>query len=338
MSQNSSPFQLTTNPESSWRSLRQRFLGIPIEETTFRRRKFRATHFVQQQHLEKVGQIFLYGYHTAIDDADPHSLALSLNKIEPTWRGFAFEGAAMGLALLDALTPWQSSRLFPFLQGAGSEHIYMEYVGLGWIFGRVPGTLRQYLRHLEQKTKSSQIDPLLGWLAIDGYGFSQGYFHGQRYFQQFASPKSLSGYACQVFDQGLGRSLWFFEGANGNAIATTIAAFPDSRQGDLWSGIGLASAYAGGVEQDAIATLIKEAGQYLPQLAQGVAFAAKARQRAKNLTPHLEMVSQTVWGMTAEAAAKVSDQCLVELPVGEKEPSYEIWRHRIQAAFKEMNP
>ena len=44
-----------------------------------------------------------------------------------------------------------------------------------------------------------------------------------------------------MFDQGLGRSFWFVNGGNPELIAQTIHSFPDSRQADFWSGIGLAA-------------------------------------------------------------------------------------------------
>src|SRR3712207_8380154 len=47
-------------------------------------------------------------------------------------------------------------------------------------------------------------------------------------------------------DQGLGRSLWFVQGADVRRIPATVNAFPAERRPDLWSGLGLACGYAGG--------------------------------------------------------------------------------------------
>lgn len=65
-------------------------------------------------------------------------LAVRLSSIEPEVRGFAFEGAAMGLALLDHLTPWRRDRFERFLSGPGDRHAYMVHVGAGWVFARLP--------------------------------------------------------------------------------------------------------------------------------------------------------------------------------------------------------
>ena len=45
----------------------------------------------------------------------------------------------------------------------------------------------------------------------------------------------------------MGRGLWFIKGMDIEEIAKTISTFEEERRPYLWSGIGLASAYAGGV-------------------------------------------------------------------------------------------
>jgi len=102
-------------------------------------------------------------------------------------------------------------------------------------------------------------------------------------------PDRLHGYALRAFDQGFGRCLWFVEGTDARRIAQTIAGFPPERRGDLWSGVGLASVYAGEVGETELQLLRDSARPFIPQLAQGVAFAAKARQRAGNLKPYHDL-------------------------------------------------
>ncbi|MBT9314705.1 DUF1702 family protein [Leptothoe spongobia] len=333
---------------SSWGQLKEYLFGLSPQETTFDKRGFRVGNPQAQQRLEKSGRIFLQGYHAALADDQPETLAQRLNTVENEWRGFAFEGAAMGLALLDALTPWQCNRLENFIAGPGTDHIYMVHVGAGWVLAKLPWRLDGYLAQLHRETNtyreghnptkfkiqnSKAIDPLLGWLAIDGYGFHEGYFHWSRVVEQQIVPKKLSGYARRVFDQGLGRSLWFLCGADFTHIPDKINAFEPMRHPDLWSGLGLACAYAGGVDQVAIATLQTTAGAYRPQLAQGAAFAAKARQRAGNPAPHTTMACQVLCGMDVDAAAALTDSTLQDLPFDEETPAYEIWRQRIQSHF-----
>lgn len=308
----------------SFASLRRRLFGISLEEATFERRGFRSGATGARQRLEQIGCAFLHGYHTALEERDLNALAERLNAGEAELRGFAFEGAAMGLTLLDTVTPWRRDRLRTFMEGPGAAHVYMAHVGAGWVLARLPGRLEKRL---------ARLDPLLRWLAVDGYGFHEGYFHAWRSVELQAVPERLSGYARRAFDQGLGRSLWFVEGAGVTAIADTVETFTFSRQADLWSGVGLACAYAGGVDRDAIATLREAAGPHAPQLAQGAAFAAKARQRAGNPAEHVERACEILCGVSAEEAAGVTDAALEDLPPDGNEPAYEVWRQRIQARF-----
>ncbi|HEX8708641.1 MAG TPA: DUF1702 family protein [Pyrinomonadaceae bacterium] len=308
-------------------SFRQSILGIPLEETTFARRGFCAGTSSVQQRLEKIGRVFVQGYHAALDENDIETLAQRLNTIEQDFRGFAFEGAAMGLALLDHLTPWKKNRLPLFLVGPGTAHTYMVHVGVGWALARIP-----WLRRNVEKS-SAHLDPLLRWLAIDGYGFHEGYFHWHKYIKGEPHPLRLKGYARRAFDQGLGRSLWFVDGADVKRIPITIAGFPEQRRADLWSGVGLACTYAGGVEPAEMESLKLSAQIYHSNLAQGAAFAAKARQRAGNETAHADRACRIFCGVTATEAAQVADIDMRDLSDDEESPAYEIWRQRIQSHF-----
>ena len=70
-------------------------------------------------------------------------------------------------------------------------------------------------------------------------------------------------------------------------IAEVIDSFDVSRRGDLWSGSGLAATYAGGGDAENLFAMCEAAGTHLRAVAQGAAFAAKARQRAGNPTENM---------------------------------------------------
>ena len=276
--------------------------------------------------LEQVGATFLSGYHLALEQGTPTGLATKLNLVEPDWRGFAFEGAAMGLALLDRLTPWRADRITQFLRGAGDAHAYMVHVAVGWVWARWPFGFRK---------TAQRLDPLLRWLAFDGWGFHEGFFHWPKYIDGQVRPKRLAGYEVRAFDQGLGRSWWFVNGGNPELIARTIENFPTERRGDLWSGLGLASVYAGQISEAELHSLRAAAGNFLPQLAQGAAFAAKARHRAGNPMPYTDRACWILCGQSSADAAAVTDAALENLPANGAEPAYEIWRRRIQEKFSQ---
>jgi len=303
---------------------RRRVLGLSLTETSFAKRGFFASEDNARLRLERIGVTFLTGYHAALEETGFVPLAQRLATVETDLRGFAFEGAAMGLALLDCFTPWRKDRWRTFTERLAAAHVYMMHVGFGWALARLRRSVTPHL---------AQFDPLLGWLVIDGYGFHEGYFGWPRYIEQRQIPAHMDGYTRRVFDQGLGRSLWFVKGADVAAVASAINAFPAARHDDLWSGAGLACAYAGGCARTAMEWLRSAAGRHLPALAQGVAFAAKTRQRASNLNSHTETACRVMCGHSAEEAAAITDAALENLRADGALPAYEVWRRRIQDKF-----
>jgi enediyne biosynthesis protein E3 len=310
-----------TNKVSLLGQARRRFLGLSTAEASFAKRGFVAGEEEARERLEQIGLMFLNGYHAALEETGFVSLTHRLTAVESELRGFAFEGAAMGLALLDCVTPWQKDRWRTFTERFAAHHIYMMHVGLGWALARLRRGVTAYL---------TQLDPLLGWLVVDGYGFHEGYFGWPKYIERQALPSRLNGYERRVFDQGLGRSIWFVKGADVAAVASAINAFPFARRDDLWSGAGLACAYAGGCDRAAIESLRVAAHAHFAALAQGVAFAAKTRQRAANLNTHTQTVCRLICKHSAEELAAITDAALENLRGDDESPAYEKWRRRIQ--------
>lgn len=302
--------------------LLRRLLGIDLREVTLERRGFTAKSSAAKRRLEQIGESFLGGYHAALIERWPDGLADRLHLVEQECRGFAYEGAAMALYLLDCLTPWPASRWKRFLAGPGSRHPYMVHVGAGWVFGRLP---------VNPARAIGRMDPMLGWLAIEGYAFHQAYFRPQQAVYGGLVDPSLKGYARRVWDMGVGRALWFVEGMDVNRIAIRIKTFDITRRGDLWSGVGLACAYAGSADLDEINYLVESADVLQSQFAQGVAFAAKARHAAGNIAEHTELVTRIVWEATAQEAAKITDDALVSAVRAKAKPSFEVWRLKIQS-------
>jgi hypothetical protein len=305
--------------------LMEKLLSIKPDEVTLSRRGFRVPRRASvREHLECVGESFRQGYQAALESAHWSELPSRLASVELEFRGFAYEGAAMALNLLDQLRPW-APRLFPaFLSGPGQRHIYMVHVGAGWSMARLRLSLRRRL---------SKLDPVLGWLALDGFGFHEGYFHWPWYANGTHRPAVLQGYALRAFDQGLGRSLWFISGADPQWISRVISAFPENRRGDLWSGVGLACSYAGGCDEAEIVSLQELAAGYECHLAQGAVFAAKTREYAGNATLHTESACRILCGLSLYQAAVIADETLWQATEA-AEPAYEDWRYRIRWHFR----
>jgi len=167
--------------------------------------------------------------------------------------------------------------------------------------------------------------------VIDGYGFHEGYFHHRTVIQSGKIPSQLSEDARHVFYQGLGRSLWFVNGASPQQISQTISGFAAQYHNDAWSGVGLACAYAGGSSRAEVEELQFHAGLHTAALAQGAAFAATARQLAGNPVRHTEIACGILCGMTPEKAAALCDETLNQAA---NHPSpYQQWRRLLQERF-----
>ncbi len=308
--------------------IRNTLFGLSPEEVAFSRRGFHFRDPSRRDHLEASGGGFVDGFNLALAETRAEPLSRSLDRLEPRFQGFAYEGAAMALKLLDLLTPWNRGRFEAFIRGPADPHLYMAYVGAGWAMARLTRRFQKGMR---------AFDPLLGWLAVDGYGFHEGFFHTERAYARKTRPRNLSGYALRVFDQGLGRAMWFTQGADVAAIAAAVASFPPERREDLWSGVGLACAYAGGASTEDIRALQKEAGEHALWLAQGAAFAAKARLRAGNPAPYNELAVHVLSGKTLADAARMTDDALQNLPADrDGEPAFAVWRSRLHAMFAEQ--
>lgn len=312
-------------PQAARTALLRRLLTAPLriseDEVSVARRGFRCDSAVARERLEEVGRSFLRGYHAALAEPNLVSLAARLDGLSPEFRGFAHEGAGMALALLDVLLPWRR-RLSAYLTGPGEPQHHIATIGAGWILGRLPIAPERLLRRL---------DPTLGWLSLDGYGFHEGYFHWPRSIGRQEVPRKLHGYARRGFDQGVGRSLWFVRGADPRGVAEIIGDFAAPRQGDLWAGTGLAASYAGGCDRAALETLRLLAGRHAPMVAQGATFAAVAREHGRNPAAHTDLACEVLAGRSPAELAALAAETGRDLPADAAEPAFEAWRRRIQS-------
>nr|WP_239486008.1 MULTISPECIES: DUF1702 family protein [Micromonospora] len=306
--------------------LRRRIITPSSSETKVDVRGFHRKNPAAVELLETVGESFLTGYAAAAEARTPADAEPALETVRPQFRGFAYEGAAMALAVLDALPGGRSDRVQTFLAGRGADHVYMAYVGVGWAMARLPRF---------RWSKLYAPDPLLRWLVLDGYGFHQAYFHTRRYvheqYQEQDFPWPADGprwYARRAIDQGIGRAMWFVGGTDAGVVADLIDRFPAERRSDLYGGAGLAATYAGGADADELRLFLDRAGKHRAEVAQGSAFAATARLTAGLETPHTGLATSVLAGATPVEANRICDE---QRPTGDSplEPGYEIWRRAI---------
>jgi hypothetical protein len=316
-------------------ALRRRVLTPSTSNADLSVRGFHVKDEAAKDLLETVGRTFLQGFAHAAEAAKPEDAQAPLERIPRQFRGFAYEGAGMGFAVRDALPFGRGGRNGRFLDGPGRVHSYMIVVGAGWAMARVP---RSRWSRLELG------DPLLRWLALDGYGFHQAYFETRKYvrdqYQEKDFPFPAVGtpwYRDHAIDQGIGRAIWFVGGTDPTVAADLIDSFPEHRRPDLYAGAGLAATYAGGADEKELRLFRSRAGAHLPNLAQGSAFAATARVEAGLTVEHTRVATRVFCGMTPEEAARLCERTrpepVAQLPEHPGLPSFEVWRGRIADVF-----
>jgi|JI102314A2RNA_FD_contig_31_6190723_length_1629_multi_4_in_0_out_0_1 hypothetical protein len=266
-------------------------------------------------------------WHT-IDHPHPHDLHAWLSQHEPQVRGVAYEGAGMGLALLDVVQP-RPQRLATFIAGPGHAFEPLLFIGAGMALPRPRVNPLRLIGGYESDNR---------WLILDGYGFYYGFFDPHRTLRRQNRPRHISGYPARVFDRGLGRSLWFTTAADPHRIAAVINTFPAHRRGDLWAGVALGCAYAAGVlEPGTIAEMVELAAPYQADLAVGVAAAADFRYRAACPAAHTDTACQVVWGMDAAALTAHLAAAPISTSPGPNDlsdiPAHEHRRHVIAAMW-----
>lgn len=323
--------------------LRKRLLTLRTSEVTFDVRGFEALDGEARAQLEMSALQFLVGFEFAVEHSGHDEIVTRLHALEREYQGFAFEGAAMALTLRDALSPGPRRRLVEsflagpgFDDGPGSRHIYMAYIGVGFALARLP---RRLWRRALPDVRTLADHPTLSWLVMDGYGFHQAFFDHRRWVDAQYVPPDYAwpgdpAYTHRVVDQGIGRGMWFVLGGDVKRLLSRIRGFAPDRHADLMSGAALAATYAGGVDADQLEAFVRGAGELLPEVAQGAVFALRARETAGLITEHNEMAARIFCGMSADSAAQIAAECVVDLPGDGREPDYEVFRRRVQQRFR----
>ncbi len=294
------------SPARGWR----RLLSRDPSESDLSRRRFRLTRPASRAVIERAESSYLTGFNAVV--------SRNVERIEDISRdqlAFAYEGAGAACAVLDLVTLTRGRRLRELLAGPAAHHAFAVHLGAG----------RGYaMLRMRPVRAARRAHPLLRWLALDGFGFQWSMARADRMVGERAMPDLLSRAHCALFDQGLGRLLWYHDCASPDDVAARIAAYPVARRAALWSGVGFAAAYTGGAEADELWWLTEHAGGdgFRSHLAQGCAFAAAARAQAGPLPDHVAQAAPILAGGTAEEAVAWADRALLTLaddPCGHEE-------------------
>lgn len=314
---------------------RRALLGFPLRADNYERgclrRGFHPGVGLARQTLEEVTRTVFAGFHTALETTSPESLKKRLEAlVRPEQHGFLYEGATMGLALLDSLDPLRHDRFGAFLRANPIRTWPAFALGFGLASARIPWARRKVLGNLYP------FDCWSRWFVIDGFGFHDGMFRMKQALRRQIRPSYLKGFAAQIYDHGLGRSLWFSQGADLPRTLSLLKPFPKLRQADLWAGIGFASAFAGGVEEKILHRLREAAGKHRPYLAMGTALAASCRKALGNKPLHTVLACEAICQCSFNGAASLVEKAWSHSAEGPNQPAYASCREWIASSFSQL--
>jgi hypothetical protein len=297
-------------------------------------RRFRLSPGSQREILETASRAFVTGFNAVIASG-PENLAASLDELGEQQRGHALEGAGMAATVLDVLTLRRGRRLQALLAGPGRGYPHLVFAGAGRAYASLGMRPSRLVRGMPTDRATH---PALRWLAWDGYGFHRGFFAADVTIGRQKIPRRLTGEQQSLFDQGLGRALWFHECADPDGVALRIAEFDPVRRGSLWSGVGLAATYTGGADVADLGRLAALAGQHNADLAHGAALACAARTHAGLIPAHTAAAAHALTGALAEEASGWVASGLGRIGQSAAGPGgYQAWRQEIcglWAAFR----
>ncbi|MDE2811406.1 MAG: DUF1702 family protein [Gemmatimonadota bacterium] len=188
------------------------------------------------QRLSDARAAFAQGFRQALSVA-PTMLPRILQDEPCQRRGFALEGAAMALVLMDEFSAAPQRLLGALLSGRSAGEHTLGAIGVGWASAHL-GRSADWL--------PPELHPRYRHAVADGYGFHQGFFHAHRFAGRgFPADKGELGIS---YDIGLGRALWFVHSGRAAPIVHSIGRMPSDRRAQLWRGVGTACAFTGNAE------------------------------------------------------------------------------------------
>lgn len=222
-----------------------------------------------------------------------------LEHTEKEFSSIAYESASMAIALKDFENEKFPHAWLSFANGPAAAHQAQVYVGLGWAIAKFNFPFLTAVENLHSK---------FYFRIADGCGYYDGSFKTRRTVTNQELPAYLPAAALHMYDQGIGRSIWYTQKADIHKIHNKIGTFATGRHADLWRGVGIAVAYVGGCADEDLKTLLKYAATNAVQLAYGAALAARARAMANTMTEDSDRCSRLWFALAADTAASTSEE------------------------------
>lgn len=273
--------------------------------------------------LEAVQDVFQKGFHFAADKSSLNSLAEKLDSLDKEFLSIAYEGASMNIALncLEVGTeikPW-----FDFLGSAAQAHGIQYHIGLGWALAQLQLNTMPYML---------QLDAIDRYRVPDGYGYYEAMFRTKRCINNQQKPEGFNEAGLSAYYQGLGRGIWYLSEGEQEAAKMLIDKFTEENRTDLWRGLGIACAYAGGCNVGMLKQIMTIAGDYSRQLATGAIMVAICRERAGFMSADTDQACR-IW-CKENAGELVLRHKLIDTSIKtNEEDGYLNWIKGIESSF-----
>jgi hypothetical protein len=246
------------------------------------------------QKTEAIKTVFLETQLFCTTHDNMPALVEYLEHTEKEFSSIAYESASVAIALKDFESETFPLTWLQFANGPAAAHQAQVYVGLGWAIAKFNFPFLTAIENLHSK---------FYFRIADGCGYYDGSFKHRRTVTNQELPVYLPAAAMPMYDQGIGRSIWYTQKAEIHKIRSKIETFASSRHADLWRGVGIAVAYVGGCDNADLKTLLKYASANCFQLACGAALAARSRTMANTMTEDTNRCARLWFALTADATA-----------------------------------
>jgi enediyne biosynthesis protein E3 len=273
--------------------------------------------------LQSVQHVFQKGFSLAEETSSLSGLADGLNAMDKEYLSVAFEGASMSIALncIEAdkeIKPW-----FDFLEQYAQPHTILYHIGLGWALAQLQIHVTPYLERL---------DAVERYRVMDGYGYYEAIFRTKKCIHGQQQPTGLNAASTSAYFQGIGRGIWYLNHGQISEAQGMIEKFAPEKRMDLWRGLGIACAYAGGCDETVLKDIMAAAGDYRRQLATGAVMTAICRHKAGYITGGTELACKVL--CKQNAAQLVSKHVLNNMELkADTEKGYLNWIAGIESSF-----
>ncbi len=277
---------------------------------------------VRAKELRKVAVTFLDGF-TVASELSVQKVQREVGSLPQAVRGVCYEGAAAGKTVRDLTANEDLSEASELLRRE-EEYSFLVYLGIGEALAQMK-LPPQLCNAVAKERWAGQI--------IEGYGFFDGYFNWHDALVNQRYPQGLEPGLKAAYDQGLGRAIYFATNCDPIQMRDMISCFSEDRRAEIWSGIGIPTAYVGGLTEREFKKFLNFAGPYRAELMQGILLGASARAKQNAIPDHTELACNMILGETTFDAMRYTEPLTSLLQEREQFTMFD-WQSLVRAELR----